>query len=475
MTILESKNVIIELYEYHIKNKPKTFTKYDNRTNTSFDNIELSEDNKCNILEGKAKITDQKFDNLMPNYYSCDNIYSKLNKKQLFFPDTKSDESLIFEYLNNIYVGYPDKFFLNEEANIISLKCILNDMHNILTNLLETNIIYYRTKLKQHINYDNFNHDYIEKINYSDKNKFIIFGDFHGSFHTFYRHLHRLLNYGVIDNKLKLKDNYKLVFLGDIVDRGNFAIEILLIIMLMININKDNIVIIRGNHETPIINMRDGFYDEIHSCYQRMITLELVKIVKKITDVNKIIDKDFNILQLCNYLIKDISNINHNYNLEIKKINLDYEDQYLIEKQNLNKNKIDLLNLIKLCKTKEDLFLLINKNKNNNLLKNAINLNTGDLFQNIINLIEISFEKLLQNIKNNNKQMITSLLEGSDRIRKLKIKITELTFSDELYNIGFNDNDIKLLNNNIFNIMETKKKMQNILIIILIYFFHIYH
>ena len=31
--------------------------------------------------------------------------------------------------------------------------------------------------------------------------KFIIFGDLHGSYHTFYRHLRRLENYGVLDLK----------------------------------------------------------------------------------------------------------------------------------------------------------------------------------------------------------------------------------------------------------------------------------
>ena len=49
-----------------------------------------------------------------------------------------------------------------------------------------------------------------------------MFGDFHGSFHTFFRLMLRLEFSGIL-TKYKLKEGYKMVFCGDILDRGQYA------------------------------------------------------------------------------------------------------------------------------------------------------------------------------------------------------------------------------------------------------------
>ena len=120
-------------------------------------------------------------------------------------------------------------------------------------------------KTKRIVSHDKLG--YIIKINQSENEKFIIFGDYHGSFHTFYRNMVRLHLAGVLDIRtFKINENYKIIFLGDIVDRGGYSIEILnFIFMLIISNDIEKVIINRGNHEEYDILTRDGFSDEIES------------------------------------------------------------------------------------------------------------------------------------------------------------------------------------------------------------------
>jgi len=63
----------------------------------------------------------------------------------------------------------------------------------------------------------------------------------------------------------KIFDNVDLVvFLGDYVDRlPQLGVLNLLTILKMFSKYKDKVVILRGNHESPITNMYYGFYDEV--------------------------------------------------------------------------------------------------------------------------------------------------------------------------------------------------------------------
>ena len=98
---------------------------------------------------------------------------------------------------------------------------------------------------------------YIFNIHVKKDEKVIVFGDFHGSFHTFYRNFLRLDLLGIIDfRNYIINDGYKIIFLGDIADRGQYALEIYYIICKFIcNNNRDpknlKIILNRGNHEEP--------------------------------------------------------------------------------------------------------------------------------------------------------------------------------------------------------------------------------
>ncbi len=110
---------------------------------------------------------------------------------------------------------------------------------------------------------------FIYKIDARPDEKIICFGDFHGSFHTFLRNIFRLYVLGVLDlseGKYKINDGYKLIFLGDIVDRGDFGLEIIYIITQFIIQNNTNthqkIILNRGNHEEFNIYSSYGFSNE---------------------------------------------------------------------------------------------------------------------------------------------------------------------------------------------------------------------
>ena len=100
--------------------------------------------------------------------------------------------------------------------------------------------------------------------------KIIVMGDQHGSLHSFFRIFIRLLINKIIGQDFKLKEGYKIIFLGDIIDRGYFGIEIMYIILKLITVNNSghnlsslNVILNRGNHEEQNQFQTDGFSSEI--------------------------------------------------------------------------------------------------------------------------------------------------------------------------------------------------------------------
>lgn len=110
----------------------------------------------------------------------------------------------------------------------------------------------------------------IYNFNVTNQDKLIIFGDFHGSFHSFFRIFIRLHIIGVIDfPNYRINEGYKIIFLGDILDRGLFSLEIIYILFKFIlnnttagNLQNAKIIINRGNHEEPLTYRRESFKKE---------------------------------------------------------------------------------------------------------------------------------------------------------------------------------------------------------------------
>ena len=117
---------------------------------------------------------------------------------------------------------------------------------------------------------------YIQRVTVSPDEKIIMMGDFHGSFHTFLRHMFRFHRLGIVNLKtLKLNPKHRLIFLGDVVDRGHFSLEISLVILKLMEINNDDyrnplVIYNRGNHETASLSKKYGLLNEFESrCQQK--------------------------------------------------------------------------------------------------------------------------------------------------------------------------------------------------------------
>jgi len=112
----------------------------------------------------------------------------------------------------------------------------------------------------------------IYRIKIANKIKIIIFGDFHGSYHTFFRHMLRLHRTNILNiNTFKINEGYMLIFLGDILDRGIWSFEIITFILQLINTNNDyinnifKIILIRGNHEELHSNFNYDDYSNVEN------------------------------------------------------------------------------------------------------------------------------------------------------------------------------------------------------------------
>ena len=85
----------------------------------------------------------------------------------------------------------------------------------------------------------------------------VVVGDLHGNFHDLIRIL--------LMNGLPPKTHY--LFLGDYVDRGDFSIEVItLLLLLKINFPEE-ITLLRGNHEFRKINETYGFLKSVKKVY----------------------------------------------------------------------------------------------------------------------------------------------------------------------------------------------------------------
>ena len=254
-----------------------------------------------NIIKGTAK---QKFNNIYPapsnssgiiypQYYEIPQKFTRNIKKRVFNSTKVVDDiyrriyshdpitSMPFqnggdiENIRNYYNLYKTKLtkeltFVNNEDFYTIDRCdkiltLLQYCGNSLNDYISHNGIFPIPSID-----DALDGAYIFKVNVNPNEKVIIFGDFHGSFHAFFRLFTRLHILGVIDfPNFRINDGYKIIFLGDILDRGQYALEIIYIIaqFMITNNSYDNLKIIfnRGNHEDPNLWGRHRFQQEYYS------------------------------------------------------------------------------------------------------------------------------------------------------------------------------------------------------------------
>ena len=100
---------------------------------------------------------------------------------------------------------------------------------------------------------DSHSYAYYQYVfNIKTNNKVFIIGDTHGSFHTFFRIILRLIKQNIIDKDMKLVDNAKIIILGDVLEEDIMPLNFNYYFTLMkINNNEKelNVIYNRGNHE----------------------------------------------------------------------------------------------------------------------------------------------------------------------------------------------------------------------------------
>ena len=239
-------------------------TKY---TDPLFTNKKIHKIRSCDPIEGKMTVSNARdkvdliFDEELINSFiifgygitSRDliNFSNKFGAKNTIFDGTKQYEK--DEYVNLIKTEFKSMSVLYTDFDKI---------YNQVINMLEPEWGFIQP----------INNTLIKKIIPKPEDKFVIIGDLHGSYHTFIRILLRLVKMKIMDNNGYLINNYNLIFLGDVVDRGQYGYEIIMLLFVLKSLNyvnkkfdKGYIYLNRGNHEELIANSNEGFIQELQS------------------------------------------------------------------------------------------------------------------------------------------------------------------------------------------------------------------
>lgn len=88
--------------------------------------------------------------------------------------------------------------------------------------------------------------------------KYIVVGDLHGHLMDLFR----------IFKHSGWPPQNKYLFLGDIVDRGEFSLETATLILLLKALYPEHVYMIRGNHEFPQLYLLGGFGEELRNTYK---------------------------------------------------------------------------------------------------------------------------------------------------------------------------------------------------------------
>lgn len=141
----------------------------------------------------------------------------------------------------------------------------------------------------------------------SDKCTYIV-GDIHGNLGTLLK---------LID-LFKLNNASRVIFLGDIVDRGPYQLECLIIILILKILEPNTYYLLKGNHETLEMNQYYGFFEDFTTRFKNMGRFEEILALYSTLPYAALINK--NILCVHGGIPEEINILNKLKGLKTKDI-----------------------------------------------------------------------------------------------------------------------------------------------------------
>lgn len=108
---------------------------------------------------------------------------------------------------------------------------------------------------------------YAESSILSKTESIFVIGDIHGNLENLTTILYDLINKKILKKNFKLNPDNKIIFLGDIVDRGKNSLKSVLLLMILKYLNPINVIYLRGNHENLSSNSSSDFNIELRSLF----------------------------------------------------------------------------------------------------------------------------------------------------------------------------------------------------------------
>ena len=221
---------------------------------------------------------------------------------------TSTKKYLNWELLNIIKESSPSEYndenINNDEYKLFPTEEFLNSKWSFLSELIQQYDTYFNSskwfddKPAQDIFDSNIMYPVIlQKIVITDTSaKFCIIGDIHTSLHSLISVMENIKDdyFEGDGNDMILKKNRYIIFLGDVVDRGPYNMEVLFIVLSLKNRNFDNVIILDGNHEDYKLLKRYDTEEEFNLQFQDQSA--------KISFVDSKINRILNRLTTCVYL-----------------------------------------------------------------------------------------------------------------------------------------------------------------------------
>ncbi|ATZ80248.1 putative phosphoprotein metallophosphatase [Bodo saltans virus] len=273
--------VSLNIFDYKLKNYSKNLMLdndglFEYKT-MSIEDINIDDD-KCNIIDVDNNNDNDK-DTESSDIRTCDYITGKIKKAAYNekINDINIDETsnLYFEMKYDDFIITSNDLikFINingakkSKLSTINFDDIPDNMKKIydanISTLLKKALTIIKQEYPNESNTTNTTNTYVAWIKPEQYDKTILIGDVHGSLSTIIRHLLRLRKLNILDKNCKIKNGYRMIFLGDIVDRGIYAFEILIVLYMLKLLNPSSLYLNRGNHEEMDVNKMYGFEKEV--------------------------------------------------------------------------------------------------------------------------------------------------------------------------------------------------------------------